>query len=905
MATSSIKEIWKLVDKFRDELDILVSDEALIVLIFITRHEGITENEITDRLRKYCSDIKATINTLQENGFISLSQNGQLIPSQKALGIIKIIELSKYDITELPLDAIQGYRLIKPIGRGSSCITFKASEEKTDYDVVLKIFKPGIMDNVDIGKAVKSLKPLVQEETSLVIPRNYGEFQWNDRTLKYVQMDYIKGMSLGEFLLQNNNIDLQETLMNYIKEVGSTLLILQDNKFTHGDLHENNILIVKEKSLEDTNVFHFKIIDFIGINSIQELREYELNDLEYFKQNFIKIVNKYALTPSSEVDRKKLGERLFFVYESLLQNKYTSFADILQSLSEKLPERQQIRFQRPFTYLIFETYDVNDPLWLRRFELESSIYHYFTDFRPLICSGPRGCGKTIYLRSLSFIPKVIKVCESDNELRKKIAYFKNIFGIYFACRQGEFKVFSDKLFEFTQQTQLFLKHVLMLKIARRTVSLLEEAYAEKVFTSEPKIGHVIDFLSPYLSSIPLMTISSKQRPFKELTTILRNEENNCLDSIGKTEKYAKISNLLNEKNLIGFFEAIRNAIAELSDFKFYIIFDDLSDPQVYPEMQKILNCLMACHNGVYCSKFSTDKYAYTFQDMFGKAMQVPHDYTYLDLSIVKDYDKYLQRIINRQLQLGGYEKTIKEYLGNNTQSSRQLIYLLSKGKHNDVRFAGWNLIGHLSSYSIRDALVICEAIWEQYGPEAEHDKLKQGNDTISIYIQDRALRKYSQEVYAALINIESSGNEIFNIVRNFGELSRQYLRRSITRDKNRLYEVIAIERRDNDKLSDEASDLLRKLIRHSVFLERGFSFSREQIGLVQKFVLHKKYTPALKTTFREREHLRLDSKQLEQFLLSPDQFTAQILDKIDKEIATEKYQSKLIDFTGKELNERT
>jgi serine/threonine protein kinase len=813
---------------------------------------------------------------------------------------MKAVEFSQYDLTKLSENSIPGYKLIEAIGKGSTCITVKATKEKMGRPVVVKIFKPGILDHLDLEKAIKSLKNLFSESNlSIPLPRDYGTFMWNELPLKYVEMDFVEGISLGQFLRENINVDLQETLLNYIKEVGGTLRLLHDNGFTHGDLHENNILMVKDEAYQERPIFHFKVIDFIGITSIEELRQYELNDLEYFKENFSKIIRKYASTPSGDVDIKKLGERLSYIYENLVKNKYSTFEEVRRSLSEKLPERDKIHFEPPFTYLIFETYDVNDPLWLRRFELEATIYHYFTDFRPLICSGPRGCGKTIYLRSLSFIPKLIKIGKNDESLRNKIAFFRNIFGIYFACRQGEFKVFSKKLYDFNLKTELFLKHLLVLKILRRTVSLIEEAYSEKIFTGEPKIELILGFLSPYLALKFEMTSTSRERPFKELASILRNEENQCMDNIGKESKYPSLSELLNEKNLITFFEIVKKAVPELSDFKFYIIFDDLSEPQVNLEMQKILNCLIACHNGVYCCKFSTDKYAYTFEDMFGKALQVPHDYTYLDLSIIDDYEGYLERIINRQLELSGYSKKIKDYVEKQRCSSTELILLLSKGEYTQVKFAGWDLIVQLSSGSVRDALVICESIWEQYGGESEHEKLKSGIDTISVDVQDKALQKYSEEVYASLINIESVGKEIFNIVRNFGEISRQCLKRGIAKEKDRRYELIAIERRDDKAISDRAADLLRKLIRHSVFIDRGLSFSREQIGLVQKFVLHRKYTPALKTTYREREHLRLGHKQLEQFLLNPDQFKEEFLRKFREAPS----QTRLFDFEEADGNE--
>jgi serine/threonine protein kinase len=904
MATSSIKEIWELIEKFKDEVDLLISDDALILLVYLSRHEGIEKKELIEKLNKHLmTNPQVILDFLLKNKFIYVKTRCQSLHlTNKAKSIVKLIEYSKYDLTELCENSIPGYKLEEQIGRGSTGITRKAVKEKTNYDVVLKIFKPGILDIAQLENAIRSLKPLISDQSSLVFPRDYGSFVWRGLSLNYIEMDYVKGTPLGEFLNLKINIDLQETLINYIKEVGEALRTIEEGGFTHSDLHENNILMVVDNNYLEGNVFRFRIVDFIGINSIDELKKYELNDMEYFKRNFFKIIERYAYTPSGEIDQKKLGPRLSYIYENLLNYKYKNFKEIRDSLSEKLPEKGKIIFEKPFNYLIFETYDVNNPLWLKRFELESSIYHLFTDFRPLICSGPRGCGKTIYLRSLSFIPKIIKISDSNTNLKNKIVYFNKIFGIYFACRQGEFKVFSNRLYEFTLKTQLFLKHIIILKIIRRTISLIEEAYSETVFESEPKIDLILEFLHPYLFSKLAITSTSNDKHFKELSSILINEENNSLDNIGKEDTYSRISNLFDEKILIKFFEAVRNAIPELSDFKFYIIFDDLSEPQVYPEMQMILNCLIACHNGLYCCKFSTDKYAYTFQDMFGKALQMPHDYTYLDFSILAEpgreheYSSYLERIINRQLEISDYQKKIQQYLEPNKMSNKEIILLLSRGDHLKVKFAGWDLIVRFSSSSIRDALVMCEEIWEQFGGEDKHKDLKEGKEIISTKIQDKALRKYSEEVYAALINIEFSGKEIFNIVRNFGEISRQYLRRSITIDPNRQYELIAIERRDNKKISEEASDLLRKLIRHSVFLDRGFSFSREQIGLVSKFVLHKKYTPALKITFREREHLRLDSKQLEEFLLNPDQFTEKELRKIDNEIMREKYQTKLSDF---------
>ncbi|MCK4352234.1 protein kinase [candidate division WOR-3 bacterium] len=882
MTTSSIREIWKLLEKYKKETKLLKNKEALILLIYISRHQGIKLSGLKGKVEKLLPQFDTLMDFLIANKFIELKEE-VLSLSEKGKDIVKTVKYSQYDISNLPPKIINGYTLMKSLGKGSTSVTYKANIKKTGRDVVLKVFKPGILDHINFEEKIKKIIHL--KSSHLVVPFDWGEFPYTDINLKYVVMEYVEGDSLREFLAKNTNMALQETLRNFIREVGGALKTIKDNGFMHGDLHDNNILVEDDEieEYQKRGIFHFRLIDFIGVNSSGEFREYEKTDFEYFKENFLKIIRKYCLTPSGKIDRKKLEERLFYIYGNLIQNKYTSIEAVINGLSEKIPSGEKLSIEQPFNYLIFENYDVKELLWLERFEPELRLYSNFINFGPLICSGPRGGGKTIYLRSLSFIPRLIKLAQKPQyiKIKNKVAYFKGIFGIYFPCRQGEFKYFSDKQYNFKEfKNQLFLKHILILKIIRRTVSLIAEAYNEEIFTSEPKPELILNFLSDYLLLKEIrMTISAREKPFKELTSILRNEENCCIDILGDIPKYPSESKLLNENILIQFFKTVKKSVSELLDKRFYIIFDDVSEPQVNLEVQKILNCLMACHNEIYCCKFSTDKYAYTFEDMFGKALQLPHDYAYIDMSEMDNYKEYLKKIINRQLEIGGYAKKIKEYLKKLPYTHEKLIDFLSKKTYTKTKYGGWKLLVQLSSWSVRDGLAICESIFKQYGDPQKHEKLKKGEDIISIEIQDKGIRKYSEEVYASLINIESIGKEIFDVVRNFGEISRKYLEREITKKKGRKYEMITIERKDSEKLSGNAEKLLGKLIRHSVFLDKGFSFSREQMGLVQKFTLHKKYTPKLRTTFREREHLRLIKKQLEEFLTEPDRFRKRLIEK--------------------------
>lgn len=985
MTTSSIKKIWQLLEKYEQEIGLLMSKSSLTVLLYIHRHNGIKKSELLNRLKKHFSDLDEIVNNLISSKFIE-EKEGSLYITAAGKNIVNLIECLQYDLSDLPEDIIPGYKLMKPpLGKGSTSVTYKAKKgDKKGPTVVLKIFKPGIFGHIDFWEKLEQVSKL--ESISLVVPYHFGEFKWNGVNLRFLEMKYVEGITLNDFLKRDVNIDIIETLINFIKEVGGVLKLINDNGLIHGDLHSNNILVVEDRS--NKNIYHFKVIDFIGVTSNEEFREYELTDFDYFKGNFLKIIERFASAPSGDIDIKKIGERLYYIYDNIKKNKYKTVEDVLEGLNEELPKRKEVKVEPPFTYLIFEQYELRDPLWLERFEPDPGIHQCFLRFGPLICSGPRGCGKTIYLRSLSFVPKLIKMAERDGpRLKEKIAFFKGIFGIYFACRQGEFKIFTKDIVDFTPKTQLFIKHIFTLKIIRKTLGLIDEAYSEKLFESEPKINDILDFILPFLKLSQggvFLSLTAKERPFKELESILRNEERNSISILGNEDRYPPLGSLLDEKKLEDFFRTLKNAISELRDMKFYICFDDISEPQVSLEAQKILNCFIASHNPVYCCKFSIDKYAYTFEDMFGKMLQVPHDYSYIDLSGVgiepedkytdEFYDEYFEKIVNRQLEMANFRNGIKEILEDPPSSSQELIDYLSKGDRTKVKFGGWNLILHLSSRSVREVLALCDAIFKQYVQETkdyELTKIKSGEKKIYINIQDNAIRKYSREAYQNIINLEHKGPEMFDVVRNFGEISRYYLtkivehqpgrklftidlsikdeltNRKIERIREifkeqgytlsqkadvvliekgkwkiddstnkesyllieetnaievytyRKQEVITIERRDNKKLSEDAEDILRRLIRHSVFLDKGLSFSREQIGLIQKFTIHKKYVPALMTTWREREHLRLSKEQLEEFLLHPDKFR----EKLIKEKKEDESQLKLFDFTMGEENE--
>jgi len=894
MGTSSISKINKLVDTLlKTELEISMDRNLLFLLIYLDRHPKISIKNLENKIKLQKVSLSRCLDRLFSEDFINKDEKGLFYVSQKGKDFLKPIYYSKYDLRKIPNEFIKGYTIENPLGEGSTSVTFKAIKKKTGRPVVLKIIKPGILDHIDIPKRIKEISPL--GDAYLVVPSDYGTFSYQDIQLKFIEMEYIQGKTLNDFLENKIYFEGEPFITHFIQEVGGVLSKIENEGFQHGDIHSNNIMVIED--IIHKGIYHFKIIDFIGVNSNDQFREYEYSDRDYFRKNFSAMVD-HILISSRESKEKALGEKLLHIYNKVLKNEYTSFEEIIETLGKEYVSEKKVvkvKIEEPFHIFIFEQYDISKPEWLKIFEPDAETYKRLRSFNNVILSGPRGCGKTIYLKSLSFIPDLIEKIENEDELKplaKKYINYKEVFGVFFACRQAEFKIFSDKHFTFTPKTELFIKHIFILKIIRKTLALIGRGYVRNVFKRTFVYKDIMDFMAKYLSRP--FGLMKNGNELSELSKIIENEETECLNLLGQEEKYPSIGKLSNENKLIEFFDIVNKSVSELQDAKFYIMFDDVSDPNMSFEAQRILNSIARTANSKYCFKISTEKYGYDFSDMDGKILQSPHDFDYLDLATFGKEERdrygerlknYLERVANTQLVTAGYPKKITEYLDELPYSHKELIRLLSevsKKEEKDkeakillkkVKYGGWNIISQLSSGSVRVALQICDSIFKGYGDENKQIQLKTDPQAkIDIDIQHRAITKFSREEYSNLINIRNVGNHLFDIVRNFGQISRNYLTRDITTKDGRKYEVIAIERRDNKKLDTKSEEMLRVLLRHSIFTDTGLSFSRTHIGLVQKFTLHKRFCPTLRISFREREHLRLSKEQLEQLLLKPDEF---------------------------------
>jgi hypothetical protein len=924
--TLKIDNINQLLEENRAMVGVASSPTCLYILHLIRSRPEITLDQINTEFTFRSGTAEDWLRHILEVGLVELKDSKysltQLGERKLALTDISLEELGGTEILgteDVPNKLPDSYRLDSiPLGKGATSVTFRAIQQSTGLPRTVKIFRLGIT-SYDQLKSFRQKRKTIPKEVAIPdfigMGQFYADLESHDKpvVLDCQVFDYINegAKTLQEYVNTDPAPYLSRDFFRFfVEHVGGALEAIERASLQHGDLHARNILVILRERREPA--ISFKVIDFAGGSSFNSLTFSGVTDLEMFKRHLIWCFSEVCRQRPGVSARELVGDGVERVIIGLQEQKYENFAELLDDFHKRARPIPTDYFQEP-TSRLFKSFRVEmmpslEELYLL-FEPDESVFEAISGSDNVIISGPRGCGKSHYLRALNFWPEILKLEKESAELKAKlelIGYdFHRFFGILFECRVGEFKNFSPEAVDgkkFTAETVRVLKHILVLKIINKTLSVLREGCESEVLIPPQNISALRTFIQ---ERFPDMLRYGEPNAVEEMTQYARalvTKEKQAEPTWNLSSENRGL--LLYEPDVEAFFESLQKDFSDLARTQFFILVDDISEGRMHPEMQKVLNSIMTSATKRFCFKVTCDKFMYTLDTAEGRAIDPSQDVVYVDLGDLsvkaqrprKAISKYVQGIVNARLNAWFSQKSDIVTILGDSQEPKEFLTLLRRPrkktrqatdaiqKDNTRRkalYAGWNIVWQLSHGSIRTLFQLLDYIFAQSNFERDNPR------PIPLDSQDKYVREFSKHKSQSLLMLKGSidgiplGTPISNVARSIGEISRLYLTKYDTGEPDRFYETITLEKLDLNPLSERAAEVLKYLVVYDVLMIMGITFSRAQVGLSERYDLNKIYAPSFQTTYRVRNHLYLSRDRFEQLLLEPGEFVKSTRARLD------------------------
>jgi len=144
-------------------------------------------------------------------------------------------------------------------------------------------------------------------------------------------------------------------------------------------------------------------------------------------------------------------------------------------------------------------------------------------------------------------------------------------------------------------------------------------------------------------------------------------------------------------------------------------------------------------------------------------------------------------------------------------------------------------------------------------------------------VANSATKRASYPPYADSVRmLPEVGPRLADIVTAFGNVARSYLKYRTSRNETGRppHQAMRIEPYESFELQGEADNILKALLRYSIFLEDPRGKSRRG-QIVPRYHLRRYLIPKLNLTLSGRDSIELEPREIEQLLIDPKEFEDQ------------------------------
>lgn len=327
---------------------------------------------------------------------------------------------------------------------------------------------------------------------------------------------------------------------------------------------------------------------------------------------------------------------------------------------------------------------------------------------------------------------------------------------------------------------------------------------------------------------------------------------------------------------------MKNEIPAISKRYFIFFLDDYTEGRVPIALQEILHPVVCQRSSDICFKISAH--------MFGSIYDFPRPLAldegrniivinlgsaYLKLDKRRREGKLLLKILNERFKhCKGYRGTIEKWLGRTSYPGGRTLSraLHDKNTRSKVHYHGVECLMNLCTGDYSEMIRMVGEIFREAGkgPSSKVQKIPPST-------QHRAIYRVSREYLSRIRHIRPDGQQLYDVVDSFGNLSRKLLyehklvsqgRTSKGRPRKEPYDLLTIYVDNITKASPAARIVWERLQKASIFVNSGLATSQTSV-VADRATLRRIYCPAFRTTLTDSEHFRRGKDEFDYFMDKP------------------------------------